>query len=276
MQKFPDHIAIDFIPAYLAGKATAEQVAILEEWINASSENKAYFESLKRTWEESGKLEPKPVMVDVDKAWGKLNARIEAGDTKVISIGKRKRITTMGILLRIAAVLIPILFLAWLYFWQSGKNRQMELITSVSVLQDTLPDGTLITLNSGSKLNYPEKFKGSKREVSLEGEAYFDVTPDKEKPFIIHSGDANIRVLGTSFNVNAYENKDEVEVFVKEGRVLLYGYDKSSGDTNSVVLAAGEKGFFNKLTQDTGRKSERAFLENQNPYLQQDRIVDGG
>jgi transmembrane sensor len=119
----------------------------------------------------------------------------------------------------------------------------------------------LITLNSGSKLNYPEKFKGSKREVSLEGEAYFDVTPDKEKPFIIHSGDANIRVLGTSFNVNAYENKDEVEVFVKEGRVLLYGYDKSSGDTNSVVLAAGEKGFFNKLTSKVRKIQDESLNE---------------
>jgi transmembrane sensor len=258
MNNFSDHIAIDFIAAYLAGKATEEQIVIVEQWLNASADNKAYFESIKRTWEEIGKLEPRPVVLDVDKAWNKVVSKIETYEknNKIVSIDSGRKISLSRIILRVAAVLIPVAFLAILYFWQSGKVKQIELIASESTIQDSLPDGTLVTVNTNSKLTYPEKFKGSTREVILEGEAYFDVTHHKENPFIIHSGDANIKVVGTSFDVNAYNNKNEVEVFVREGKVLLYGISKTKGDTNSVLLAAGEKGFFDKLTHKVRKIQE--------------------
>ena len=258
MNKFSEHIAHNFIAAYLAGKATAEEIAIVEQWLNASIDNKAYFESLKKTWVESGKLNPAPVLVDVDKAWNKLASRIEANEkeNKIISIDRKSKKTMSRTLLKVAAVLIPILFLSIIYFWQTNKVKQMNIIASERIIQDTLPDGTTVEINTNSKLSYPDRFKGSKREVVLEGEAYFDVAHDKTKPFIIHTGDANIKVLGTSFNVNAYKNKNEVEVYVKEGKVLLYGLDKLSGDTNAIMLAAGEKGLFDKMTNKVRKIKE--------------------
>lgn len=257
MKLFSDHIATDFIAAYLAGKATEEQVTIVEQWVNASSENKAYFESLKKTWEETGKLKPSPVIVDIDEAWKKLSYRIEAreNDHKVIPIDRTRK-TPVRMLLRVAAVIIPIALLSVLYFWQSGKVKYIDIIASQNIIQDSLPDGTVVSVNANSKLTYPERFKGSRREVVLEGEAYFDVAHNKTKPFIIQTGDAHIKVLGTSFNVNAYKENNEIEVFVKEGSVLLYGIDHTSGDTNSVILAAGEKGIFDKLTQKVRKIQE--------------------
>ncbi len=80
-----------------------------------------------------------------------------------------------------------------------------------------LPDGTRVKLNSNSHLSYPSKFEGDTREVELQGEAYFDVTHDASKPFIVHSGDASTKVLGTSFNVNA--NASAVTVTLVEGKV---------------------------------------------------------
>jgi transmembrane sensor len=250
MNNFSDHIAHDFFAAYLSGKASEDQVIIVEQWINASAENKAYFESIKKTWEESGKLNPKPIVVDIDIAWNKLSSKIDAFEkgSKIISMNRKPNHSYSRMMLRVAAVLIPITIITIFYFWQTRKVKQINLVASERTIQETLPDGTAVTINTKSKLSYPQKFKGSTREVTLEGEAYFDVTHDKEKPFIIHTGDANIKVLGTSFNVNAYNDSNDVEVSVKEGKVLLYGFDKISGDTNSVLLAAGEKGIFDKIT----------------------------
>src|SRR5690606_36020397 len=70
--------------------------------------------------------------------------------------------------------------------------------------QTTLADGTKVWLNAGSSLTYPMHFAGNERRVTLEGEAYFDVSHDAERPFIVHVNDTEIRVLGTQFNVNSY------------------------------------------------------------------------
>lgn len=80
-----------------------------------------------------------------------------------------------------------------------------------------LPDGTKVKLNSNSHFTYPEKFQGNTREVVLDGEAYFEVTHDASKPFIVHTNNAATKVLGTSFNVNA--NTEVVTVTLVEGKV---------------------------------------------------------
>lgn len=84
-----------------------------------------------------------------------------------------------------------------------------------------LPDGTKVWLNSGSKLVYPNAFKGDKREVFLQGEAYFDVAHNAEKPFHVYAKDADVKVLGTSFNVRAYTDEQEVKTTLVQGRVML-------------------------------------------------------
>lgn len=83
----------------------------------------------------------------------------------------------------------------------------------------TLSDGTKIWLNSNSKLKYPTKFSGKERLVELEGEAYFDVSKNKDFPFVVKMNDFQIKVLGTSFNVNAYNDEKEIVTTLVEGRV---------------------------------------------------------
>ncbi|MEX0314614.1 MAG: FecR family protein [Allomuricauda sp.] len=96
-----------------------------------------------------------------------------------------------------------------------------------------LSDGTTVHLNSGSVLKYPVKFiAGNNRDVYIQGEAFFDVTEDKEHPFTVHAGDINVRVLGTSFNVSSYEEDLGVNTVLVSGHVSLYdsamGYDEST------------------------------------------------
>jgi transmembrane sensor len=113
--------------------------------------------------------------------------------------------------------------------------------------QVELPDGTQVKLNSNSHISYPEKFDGDTREVSLEGEAYFDVTHDTTKPFIVHSGETSTRVLGTSFNVNA--NTTAVTVTLVHGKVNV------SNSTNNTTLSPNQQATVTSGSKDINTKS---------------------
>jgi ferric-dicitrate binding protein FerR (iron transport regulator) len=103
-----------------------------------------------------------------------------------------------------------------------------------------LSDGTKIWLNAGSRLKYPAKFKGDTREVYLTGEAFFDVAKDKKHPFIIHTDKMDTKVLGTSFNVQAYPDHATQEVSVLTGRVNV----KSTVTEENVYVTPGQKVVF--------------------------------
>ena len=105
--------------------------------------------------------------------------------------------------------------------------------TGQNVLIDTLSDGSVITLNKRSTVTYPSKFKGNTRAIALKGEAFFNVAPDKKRPFIISVNDVQVTVVGTSFNIKG-ENGN-TEVVVESGVVRV----TRSGKT--VELNAGEK-----------------------------------
>lgn len=87
--------------------------------------------------------------------------------------------------------------------------------------QITLPDGTRVWLNAASSLRYPVAFSTNLREVELQGEAYFEVMPDTERPFVVNSRKQRVHVLGTKFNVNAYVNEPDVITTLVEGRVQV-------------------------------------------------------
>jgi len=101
-----------------------------------------------------------------------------------------------------------------------------------------LPDGTIAWLNADSKLTYDENFSGDFREVSLQGEAYFDVVKDKSRPFIIHTKTIDIRVLGTAFNVRAYETEKNTETALFRGSVEVTLHNSPE---KKIVLKPNEK-----------------------------------
>lgn len=106
-----------------------------------------------------------------------------------------------------------------------------------------LTDGTVVYLNSGTEFKFPVKFTGDTRTVFVKGEAYFEVAPDREKPFIVQTiGDLSVKVLGTAFNVCAYENKEDVQTTLVHGGVLL------SGGNRRVTLKPDQQAVFNKTS----------------------------
>ena len=112
-----------------------------------------------------------------------------------------------------------------------------------------LSDGTVVHLNSGTKMRYPVKFlKGLKREVFIEGEAYFNVTKDEEHPFVVNADDVVVEVLGTEFNVSSYKEDQEIRTVLVEGSVRM---TNSVASESNVVLRPGEKGAWNRLARVT-------------------------
>ncbi|MGQ7870111.1 FecR family protein [Sunxiuqinia sp. sy24] len=154
------------------------------------------------------------------------------------------RIIPLRLLKIAAAVLLAMLVGAsayWVGQQQQNNEHMAEVVVDDSGLsQIELSDGTRVTLNRDTKINYPDKFGDDSREVSIEGEAFFEVTPNPNKPFIIHAGEATVSVLGTSFTVNAYPQDDRIEVIVASGKVQV-----SKQETiEDIILDPGDKGTF--------------------------------
>jgi transmembrane sensor len=115
--------------------------------------------------------------------------------------------------------------------------------------QVTLSDGTKVFLNAGSRLVYPEIFSGSTREVLLTGEAFFDVTPDNKRPFIIQTSHLKVKVLGTRFNLSAYASDSYIEAVLAEGKISLVRNDAGFFD-KPVELVPGQLASFNRATSE--------------------------
>ncbi len=112
----------------------------------------------------------------------------------------------------------------------------------------TLSDGTVVKLNDDTELIYPEVFPANKREVLLEGEAYFKVVKDEKRPFIITSGNVKTTVLGTSFNIKAYKTDKTVKVALISGRVTLQTTNSFTKDS-SIVLQPNEMFVYDKISK---------------------------
>ena len=146
--------------------------------------------------------------------------------------------------------------------WTAYLYMQPVTIQTVSTLAETrtvcLPDGSTVTLNHYSSLSYPEKFKSDKREVKLNGEAYFEVNKNKKHPFIVQTETIDVQVLGTHFNVESYPDDPEVKTTLLEGSVVV------SNKANSVrmVLKPNESAIYNKVKKSmTLEVSDRAAEE---------------
>ncbi|SKB49869.1 FecR family protein [Daejeonella lutea] len=116
-----------------------------------------------------------------------------------------------------------------------------------------LPDGTKVWLAPGTKLNYPDRFQGNIRPVELEGEAFFEVSHDKEHPFIISSGEVKTTVLGTSFNVSAYQKEQTIKVAVLSGKVRVEASEQ--GKTQRQILLPNQQAILEKSSKSLSMQS---------------------
>ena len=213
--------------SYLLGELPAEEATRVQAWLMEDEAHATYFNQFKTIWEKSLELAATST-VDENKAWNNFKERIQNAGQKpapVVPLFKRFYFRAISA----AAILI----LAIGLFWLNQPAPQQTLASGQTVINQKLADGSEITLNKQSSLQYPKTFKGKTRSVELKGEAFFNISPDKAKPFIIDVKDVQVTVVGTSFNVR--EDSSYVEVLVETGIV------KVSQEGKEVTLQAGEK-----------------------------------
>ncbi|MCF8359490.1 MAG: FecR domain-containing protein [Prolixibacteraceae bacterium] len=171
---------------------------------------------------------------------------------KVDRAMSRRKTMSFRPLLRIAAVFFLLVAGGFAVWKMAVQNKPVPVIAAHYLegnTQQLLPDGSTVTLNHGSEVKFPKKFTGTTREVTLVGEAFFNIKPDTEKPFIIKTNGASVKVLGTSFNVCAYNESETVEVIVKTGKVELFNTGAGKAE-EKVVLMPGQTGTLNMYTRE--------------------------
>jgi ferric-dicitrate binding protein FerR (iron transport regulator) len=254
MNNNSQHIDEKMLLRYLLGEASTDEMKQVRDWLKLSEKNQKLLDDYEAIWMEAGKLIPNPVAVDSQSAWERMSERVDKyeaqkaknddleikeAENKSKAISLKYRITWLS---TSAAAIIVIFWGIYQLLLKPDVTIQNIKIASVEeVINDTLPDGSQISLNLNSKITYPEKFAENERRIALEGEAFFNVEHNKEKPFIIEANNVFVKVLGTSFNIKAYKNS-EVEVFVRHGLVKLFVVDAESMDTSAILLKAGETG----------------------------------
>jgi len=204
---------------YLSNQATQEEEQTLFKWLEQDAGRHAILGRYRNAWN----AEIKRPSFEVDRALGKLNARIDAHERKP----GLKKMATLNTAWRMAAALAFILLAASVVnLWQANQLKvNIGLRETATVAGQKyrmrLSDGTRVRLNSRSSLKTPKNFeRSSLREVYLTGEAFFEVSKDSLRPFIIYTGDIQTRVLGTAFNIKSTDT--QIEVSVAEGRVAVH------------------------------------------------------
>jgi transmembrane sensor len=222
---------------YLAGEASPEAAERVERWLAESPERAETVRAL-RGGEAHAVSEAR-----TDRAWASLSARIAeagpalAGGGRAPAWTRRSRVP----LLRAAAVAALLIGTGTLWWWPVRQVREpiLAVATAAGATRSlVLGDGSHVTLGAASRLQYPRRFRGNKRTVVLEGEAFFEVAHDAERPFTVRSGGALTRVLGTRFDVRGYAG-EPVRVVVESGRVRLLPV---TGADSGVVLVRGDMG----------------------------------
>lgn len=251
---------------YVNGVYTKKELDTLIEAARKREDDGAFERNMDRLWKEAESVQESVVQSNGYELDAKRLLK------QLSSVPKRLVLRTF---VKYAAVIAILIIGIWGVYY-TAAIRSVDQGTYITFIVNkgerqkiTLPDGTKVILNSNTCLKYPASFKGDLRKVEMDGEGFFDVAKNPNKPFIIHTVSADVRVLGTSFNVKAYNEDDEVAVSVKTGKVQVdienaalkllpneqlvldktsKEYRKHNEDITKVMLWTEGKLYFNRIS----------------------------
>ncbi|MDD4405840.1 MAG: DUF4974 domain-containing protein [Parabacteroides sp.] len=233
-----DNSIESLIIKFLSGQASAEEKELLISWIKESPENRLQFKELQNIWQglnppfDPDEIEVEKIQKDLLK---KINKRHWHQHPLVIFWQ------------RTAAILVIPLILTVVYLFISHEPEKItfqEIFAPYGTYtQVNLPDDSKVWLNAGSSIKYPTRFKKGSREVSLNGEAYFEVESDRKNPFTVHTSHVDVRATGTVFNVEAYPTDSIASVTMVRGKLGV-----TMNNQSQIGLIPGERASFNKNT----------------------------
>lgn len=234
---------------YFAGEANAEEKKNVLLWLATVKDEKVVKEMMEADWEDV--LKNKRTMIcDSPKIWNAIEQHLHSQGSSpilrnVLTKEKPKQFV-YPILLKVAAMLIVSIGLAYIIFFQG--NKPLPLTTNVITKEAPanasnrfkLPDGSTIYLNKGSKVSYNKDF--ATRDVTLDGEGFFEVTKNPLSPFQVHVSSLTVKVLGTIFNVSSYASNPNIAVYLSEGSVAIQEKGKEH------IIKPGQLAIYSKQT----------------------------
>lgn len=233
------------VTKYLEGTATKAEQEKLLMWLR-KKENRLVFNSFKLEWKN--RLDINQFPRESEESWNNIQTTLLQ---KSYTGWQNSR--KMNQFFRIAAILFFVVGIGSLAYFFTTQSKQIPVFyTSVMaenghISKVELPDGSIVWLNSGSEITYSNYFASNNRDINLSGEAYFQVTKNEEIPLIVNSGDLQVKVLGTKFNVDAYPKSHQINVVLESGKVELLN---SKVESFSYKLKPGERATFDKKDMD--------------------------
>jgi ferric-dicitrate binding protein FerR (iron transport regulator) len=206
---------------FFEGAASLEEEQQVRQWVEASSANECLFMQERRFFDATTLL---------------------TRQTEVGRVGRQRVFAIVKEMLKAASVALLVLAGSYLYFHSTRAADDTVALQTVSVpagqrVNLLLPDGTNVWLNARTKLTYPVSFNRKERAMTLEGEGYFEVAKDQEKPFIVHTSKGTVVALGTTFNIEDYAGKDKFEATLISGKASV----TSLADPSKEILLTPDK-----------------------------------
>lgn len=251
-------------------------------WVTKPTEDRSFFwnkwisnhpdklETILKAKEIISSVKPKNTRLPSDKEFISILEKVMQSDTRHLLVEQHRssRMKRIAIGFSVAASLVLGLFIGReaiptpdMFATSTEPPSVTQWVTKVTlpgqkITKHTLPDGTIISLNAASKVSYPEKFVGDQREVHLEGEAFFDVKRDEQKPFVIKAQGSVTKVLGTSFNINAYPGENNVEIAVMSGKVAVFPWPgNEESEKEMLLLSQNEKAILKPETHQVTKST---------------------
>lgn len=262
----------ELIVRYLQQEISEDEVRALNTWLEQSPENKAYFFQLKSISD----LSCKTSLLNEDEnesSWQRMHLRLQNVSFKSSSSAEKER-KLWHILLRYAAIVLIMLSVGWRIGEYSKERELSELATKEVTYNEIrvqkggrantviLSDGTKVVLNAGTTFKYPTVFCSKDRQVFLNGEAYFDVAKKTDKPFIVHLKRQHITVLGTTFNIEAYEGEPYSIVTLSSGSVALEAFNETGESMSRMFLKPNQSACSDNQTGSVSIKNTDVSLAN--------------
>jgi transmembrane sensor len=266
---------IDLTVKYFDSTLSEEEAGILKAAFAEDPENRKLFDELMDTWYASVKAR-KTEEYNVKTAWQRIKNRVI--DPENISERQHSVLGSTRLWQIAAAAAVFLIFVTGGMFLfkgmmkdQSGAGITEYFVPLGSRSKITLPDGSSVWLNAGSKLTFDGYFSRKNRRVFLEGEGYFDVVKTKI-PFYVNVTGATVKVLGTAFNVKAYPEERIIETTVTRGTVQVFESQENTTDATRIVLYANQKVSIIKNAAEPPDQTLTAAP--QNPTVQQARAIN--
>lgn len=264
-----NNLSEEIINKYLTGQCSEEELVEVNTWMKESEENARQLFRMKEIY-HLGKFDQYANEQRILRAEKQLYKKLDEEKSK------QKIALNMQRWMKYAAMIAVILVIGggagyWLY--QNGNNQQMMVaVANEGIVKEViLPDGTKVWLNNSATLKYPREFSEKERNVYLDGEAYFEVTKNRHKPFTVQSDAMRVRVLGTTFNFKSDKNCRIAEATLIEGEIEVKG-NKEEGQ---IILAPGQRAELNKnngrlTVKQVNAKLDAVWHDNLIPFQQAD------